>query len=64
MRPCTEPGAFATDFASSAVFTAHGHDAYGPLYASLTEMGASAQAPGPEGVAGFVRNGRGGLARS
>lgn len=46
-----EPGAFATDFASSAVFTVHGQDAYGPLYASLAEMGASSQAPGPEGSA-------------
>ncbi|MFJ9250274.1 SDR family NAD(P)-dependent oxidoreductase [Streptomyces sp. NPDC101776] len=49
-----EPGAFATDFASSAVFTAHGQDAYGPLYASLTEMGASAQAPDPEGVGAAI----------
>ncbi|ELK0735854.1 TPA: SDR family NAD(P)-dependent oxidoreductase [Klebsiella oxytoca] len=49
-----EPGAFATDFASSAVFTAHGQDAYGPLYASLAEMGASSQAPGPEGVGGAI----------
>ncbi|WP_333739813.1 hypothetical protein [Streptomyces sp. IBSBF 2806] len=49
-----EPGGFATDFASSAVFTAHGQDAYGPLYASLNELGASAQMPGPEGVGGAI----------
>ncbi|HVK28809.1 MAG TPA: SDR family NAD(P)-dependent oxidoreductase [Nocardioides sp.] len=45
-----EPGAFATDFSSSSVFTAHTHDAYGPLYAALTDPGASAQAPSPDGV--------------
>ena len=42
-----EPGAFATDFASSSVFTAHRQDAYDTLHASLNEMGASAQMPGP-----------------
>ncbi|MFI7166354.1 SDR family NAD(P)-dependent oxidoreductase [Rhodococcus erythropolis] len=45
-----EPGAFATDFASSSVFTAHSQDTYAPLYASLAEMGAGAQTPGPEAV--------------
>ncbi|SDA53946.1 hypothetical protein SAMN03159300_1057 [Janthinobacterium sp. 344] len=49
-----EPGTFATDFASSAVFTAHRQDAYGPLYGALAEMGASSQAPGPEGVGGAI----------
>jgi NAD(P)-dependent dehydrogenase (short-subunit alcohol dehydrogenase family) len=49
-----EPGGFATDFASSSVFTAHRQDAYGPLHASLNEMGASAQMPGPEGVGGAI----------
>jgi NAD(P)-dependent dehydrogenase (short-subunit alcohol dehydrogenase family) len=49
-----EPGAFATDFASSSVFTAHRQDVYAPLHASLTEMSATAQAPGPEGVGGAI----------
>src|SRR3989454_7025154 len=45
-----EPGGFATDFKNSSVFTAHRKDAYDPLHASLTEMSAAAQMPGPEGV--------------
>lgn len=45
-----EPGGFATDFATSSVFTAHRRDAYAPLHASLREMGASSRAPGPENV--------------
>jgi len=49
-----EPGGFATGFASSSVFTAHGQNAYGPLYASLNERGATAQMPGPEGVGGAI----------
>jgi NAD(P)-dependent dehydrogenase (short-subunit alcohol dehydrogenase family) len=49
-----EPGGFATDFASSSVFTAHRQDAYDPLHASLTEMGASAQMPGPDHVGGAI----------
>ena len=50
-----EPSAFATDFATSSVFTAHRKDAYGSLHASLTEMGvSSAQMPGPEGVGGAI----------
>jgi NAD(P)-dependent dehydrogenase (short-subunit alcohol dehydrogenase family) len=49
-----EPGGFATDFASSSVFTAHRQDAYDPLHASLTEMGATAQMPGPDHVGGAI----------
>lgn len=49
-----EPGAFATDFASSAVFTAHRQDTYDPLHASLNEMGASALSPGAEAVGGAI----------
>jgi len=49
-----EPGAFSTDFANSSVFTAHRQDAYDPLHASLNEMGATAQRPGPEGVGGAI----------
>ncbi|MDX2681485.1 SDR family NAD(P)-dependent oxidoreductase [Streptomyces sp. NY05-11A] len=49
-----EPGGFATDFKNSSVFTAHRQDAYDPLHASLTEMSATAQMPGPEGVGGAI----------
>ncbi len=49
-----EPGGFATDFANSSVFTAHRQDAYDTLHASLNEMGASAQMPGPEAVGGAI----------
>ncbi|MET7695899.1 SDR family NAD(P)-dependent oxidoreductase [Streptomyces sp. NPDC005483] len=49
-----EPGGFATDFKNSSVFTAHRQDAYDPLHASLTEMSAAAQMPGPEGVGGAI----------
>jgi len=49
-----EPGAFATDLASSSVFTAHRQDAYDPLHASLKEMGASAQSPGADAVGAAI----------
>ena len=49
-----EPGGFATDFASSSVFTAHPQDAYSPLHASLNEMGAAAQMPSPDAVGGAI----------
>jgi NAD(P)-dependent dehydrogenase (short-subunit alcohol dehydrogenase family) len=49
-----EPGGFATDFKNSSLFTAHRQDAYDPLHASLAEMSAAAQMPGPEGVGGAI----------
>ncbi len=49
-----EPGGFDTDFRHSSVVTAHRQDAYDPLHASLTEMSANAQFPGPEGVGGAI----------
>ena len=49
-----EPGGFATDFANSSAFTAHRQDAYDTLHASLNEMGAFAQMPGPEAVGGAI----------
>lgn len=45
-----EPGAFATDFASSSVFAQHPKPEYGALYASLGEMSATSQPPSTDAV--------------
>ncbi|MFF1301196.1 hypothetical protein ACFVZG_49485, partial [Streptomyces sp. NPDC058296] len=49
-----EPGGFATDFATSSAYPAHRHEAYGPLYAAMAEMGAAGPMPGPEAVGGAI----------